>query len=252
MLRRALPLVLLAALAVLAARALGAAPAAGAERYARAVLLACEKGAQEAERAGVFEGRMRSVAGAERMQMRFALKVRPGAHGRWRAVQAPGFDAWLTSDPGTKSYVYTKRVERLVAPGWYRTVVRFRWLAADGGVLARSRSTSRTCRQPDPRANLVVRQIAVEPTADPARRSYLVLVRNTGRAPSPPSAVSLEVGGTLLAPAEAPALAPRATALVALEGPACEPGGPLHAEADARDDVDERSERDNALSLPCP
>jgi len=249
MIRRAL--VPVAVLALCAAPA--SAPAASAaERSARAVLVACERGAEEAQRAGVFEGRMRARAGAWRMQMRFTLQMRTTAHGRWSAVAAPGFDAWLTSNPGTRRYVYTKRVERLMAPAWYRTVVRFRWLAADGRVLGHERSASRTCHQPDPRANLVVRDIAVQPTADPARRSYMVLVRNTGRSPAPPSSVSLAVGGAALPPAEAPALAPGGTALVALEGPACEPGAPLDARADARDGVDERSERDNLLSLPCP
>ena len=240
------------ALVPLTALALCAAPAAAADVPARAVLVACERGVEESERAGVFEGRMRGVAGAARMQMRFALQVRATAHGRWRSIAAPGFDAWLTADPGTRRYVYTKRVERLIAPAWYRAVVRFRWLAADGRVLAQERSASRTCRQPDPRANLVVGDIAVEPTADPARRSYMVLVRNTGRALAPPSAVSLFVGGTELPPAEAPELAPGGTAMVALEGPACEPGTSLDARADALDAVDERSERDNLLSLPCP
>jgi hypothetical protein len=247
MARRALlPVALLAA-------ALCAAPAgAQAPPPAKAVLAACDRGLAEEQRNAVFEGRMGALAGAERMQMRFTLQVQLPGKARWSAVAAPGWGGWVTADPGVARYVYAKRVERLAAPAAYRVVVRFRWLDAAGGTVARSRSISRACRQPDPRPDLEVRSVNVTETADPARRSYLVRVRNTGRGAAPPSAVSLSAGGVAMAPGEAPALAPGRSALVAFEGPACAPGEALEAVADAGDDVDERDEDGNALGVPCP
>ena len=233
--------------------ALCAVPAsAGAAAPGRAALVSCERGLEEDERAGVFEGRMSAVPGATRMQMRFALQMRRSDLERWAAVSASGFDAWVSANPGTRRYVYTKRVERLLAPASYRTVVRFRWLDPGGGVVAKARAVSGACRQPDPRPNLVVRDITVQPAADPARRSYLVLVRNSGRSAAAPSAVTLAVGGRALQPAEAPELQPGGTAVVAFDGPACRPGDALAAAVDARDALDEHAEDDNALSLPCP
>jgi hypothetical protein len=225
--------------------------AAEARTPARAVLVACERGAAEEDRAAVFEGRMGALPGGVRMQMRFALQTRGLDGGRWSAVAAPGFGTWATSDAGKQRYVYTKRVERLPAPAELRAVLRFRWLDAAGAVLARSRAVTRSCRQPDPRPDLEVDDVTVQETADPARRSYLALVRNTGRTAAPRSAVRLSAGGRALPAAEAPELAPGKAALVAFEGPACAPGATLVAVADAGDDVEERDEDDNVLTLPC-
>ncbi len=55
-----------------------AAPAAGAAAVprsaAKAVLDACERSTDELDRAAVFEGQMRTIAGASRMQMRFEAR----------------------------------------------------------------------------------------------------------------------------------------------------------------------------------
>jgi hypothetical protein len=242
MLRSALLIALASALLAATAEARGP---------ARAVLVACERGVAEEDRAGVFEGRMGALPDAARMQMRFTLHTRGLDGGRWTAVAAPGFGTWVSSDAGKQRYVYTKRVERLPAPGETRAVVRFRWLDEAGAVLARSRAETRACRQPDPRPDLEVGDVSVQATADPARRSYLALVRNTGRTPAPRSAVRLSVGGRALPAAEAPELGPGKAALVAFEGPACASGATLVAAADAADDVEERDEDDNVLTLPC-
>src|SRR5215217_2287863 len=145
----AMPLraVLLSLLALL----LAAAPAA-ARSPAKAVLAGCEQGTGEADAAGVFEGQMRTIQGAARMQMRFSLQVRTPDRPRWTTVQVPGFGPWATSAAGTARYVYTKRVEGLLAPASYRVRVRFRWLDAGGIMLQRAKAYSPTCRQPDPRA----------------------------------------------------------------------------------------------------
>jgi hypothetical protein len=237
-------LLVLAALALLAPASAGAA----ARPPAKALLVDCERGA---EPAGTFEGEMRTMPGASRMQMRFKLQVRTPQRDRWTALAAPGFGSWVTSDAGTSRYVYTKRVENMVGPGSYRVQIRFRWLDAAGDVVATARAYTRRCRQPDPRANLVVEDIGVEPGADPSRSSYVVLVSNTGRSDAEPSSLSLRVGAEALPAAPVAALAPDEYTLVTFEGPACAPGAPLVAIADAAEAVDERSERDNRLRALC-
>jgi CARDB protein len=246
MVKRAVPAALIC-LALLAP-----ASAASAKPPAKALLVACERGTDITERAGVFEGEMRTVPGAARMQMRFKLQVRTPERDRWTAVAAPGFGGWLTSATGTSRYVYTRRVENLVAPAAYRVQIRFRWLDADGDTIQRARSSSRRCRQPDPRPNLVVREIGVEPGSTAVRRSYVVLVRNSGRTEAGASSLGLSVDGRALPATPVPALAPGEYTLVTVDGPACAAGAPLLAAADQGEAVDERDEDDNRFSRACP
>src|SRR5215210_4866163 len=98
---------------LLALLLLPAAPA-PARAPAKAVLAGCERATGTAGGAGVFEGQMRTLAGAARMQMRFTLQAKTPERARWTAVQAPGFGPWVSSAPGTARYVYTKRVEGLL------------------------------------------------------------------------------------------------------------------------------------------
>src|SRR4051794_34067844 len=128
-----------------------AAPAAGAavpRSAARAVLAACERGDEQTDRAAVFEGQMRRLPGTARMQMRFTLQARTPDTRRWGAVAAPGLGTWVSSAPGTSRYVYTKRVEALLAPAGYRVQLRFRWLNDNGRVVTGIRRYSRACNQP--------------------------------------------------------------------------------------------------------
>jgi len=240
-------LILALALAVLAA------PAAHARPSARALLIACERSLEEAERAGVFEGQMRLVPGASRMQMRFALQASTPERRRWTSVDAPGFGTWMSSAPGTGRYLYTKRVESLLAPAAYRVQVRFRWLDAAGATVERARRVSDACHQPDPRADLELRSVAVEPLAGGAeRRRYVAFVRNTGRVAAEPSLLSLSVGGVVLPPARVLALEPGEGVAVAVEGPACAGRAEIVADADAEESVDERDESNNRFTRGCP
>jgi hypothetical protein len=230
-----------------AAAALCLAPASvAAAAPARAVLEDCERGVEAPDRAGVFEGQMRTVPGAARMQMRFTLQASTPDRERWTSVAARGFGEWVTADPGTARYVYTKRVENLLAPASYRAVVRFRWLDAAGETVERARAVTRACRQPDPRPDLAVRAIT-ELTAG----RYALLIRNDGRTASPETAVTLSVDGAVLPATAVPALEAREEALVGVEGPPCPPGGEVEAEVDPAGAVEERAEGDNRLSRFC-
>jgi CARDB len=233
------------------------APAAGAAvpRWAaKAVLADCERGTgvDTADRAAVFEGQMRTVRGAARMQMRFTLQVRTPDSARWSAIAAPGFDTWVSSATGTSRYVYTKRVEGLLAPASYRVRLRFRWLSADDRTLATARRWSRACRQPDPRPNLVVSELSVRRATAPGRYRYVAFVRNTGRSAAEESALRVAFGDTVLPLAPVAALEPGEGIEVAVEGPACAPEQPVNADADGGEAVDERDEADNRFTRLCP
>jgi CARDB protein len=232
-------------------------PAAGAavpKWAAKAVLSDCERGTGEdtTGRSAEFEGQMRAVRGAARMQMRFTLQARTPDSARWSAVSAPGFGVWVSSAAGTSRYVYTKRVEGLLAPAEYRVQLRFRWLSSLGRTLASARRTSRSCRQPDPRPDLVVSSLTVRRAVAPNRYRYVAFVRNTGRSAAGPSQLRVAFGATVLPFAPVAALEPGEGIEVAVEGPACATEQPVDADADAGEAIDERDEADNRFTRLCP
>jgi len=232
-----------------------AAPAAGAavpRSAAKALLTSCERGPTDLDRAAVFEGQMRALRRTARMQMRFTLQARGPDTTRWSTVAAPGFGSWVSSASGTSRYVYTKRVEGLLAPAEYRVQLRFRWLNAAGRSIATTRRSSRLCRQPDPRPNLVVSSLAVRPTARADRYRYVAFVRNTGRSAADASQLRVAFGGLALPLAAVDALQPGEGIEVAVTGPACAEGAPVDADADAGEAVDERDEADNRFTRLCP
>jgi hypothetical protein len=219
---------------------------------AKAVLAGCERGADELDRAAVFEGQMRTLPGASRLRMRFTLQVREPGTARWNAVAAPGFGTWVGSAPGVSRYIYTKRVENLIAPASYRVLLRFRWLRPDGRVLARAKAYSRACRQPDPRPNLVVSSLGVQPGPRPGRNRYVAFVRNPGRSAAPSSSLRISLDGVGLPLAHVAALEPGEGVVVTVEGPACTAATPVDAAADAAEAVDESDEADNRFTRLCP
>jgi hypothetical protein len=222
----------------------GLVPAATASAKPRAVVSACDR----THRTAAFEGRMDTLQDAARMQMRFRLQVSTPDAPLWSRVSVPGFSAWVTSDAGRTRYVYTKRVQALLAPAAYRVVVKFRWLDADGTVLRTAHATSRSCRQPDPRADLRVVSLG-HPLGSDGR--YDITLRNAGRSDAGASVVRLALpDGTVLS-ADVPPIAPGSREDVFVSGPACRPGSTVTVTADATDAVDERDEA-NAFTLPCP
>jgi len=223
---------------------LACSPAAAAAESVK--LLACVPALEGADRSATFEARMRAARASARMQVRFTLQVDEEVVGGWRRVPAPGFDQWLTSDPGVSRYSYSKTVQNLAVPAAYRTVVRFRWLADDGAALARSRATSRTCRQPDMRPDLAVVRI------DVVDGGHAVTLRNAGRSAAGAFAVALSVGDAVREPMAVAGLAAGERAVLTFAGPVCAPGASLTATVDTDDEVDERDEDDNALVVTCP
>jgi len=214
-------------------------------------LLECVTAPEAQERSATFEARARRKHGSERIQVRFTLQTRDPTHPDWRRVIAGGLHEWLTSDPGVRRYLYARTLRNLSAPAAYRVLVRFRWLDRDGVVLARSRATSRACRQPGERPNLTPVRIDVSRprAAEPA--TYAVALRNRGGAPAGPFSVTLRAGELELAAAGVPGLAPRERWTVTFTGPACKEGEPLIATVDPDLTVEEDDEHDNVLVAAC-
>jgi hypothetical protein len=205
----------------------------------------CTPALDPAARSATFDARVRAARESDRMQLRFTLQVRDeGIGARWRKVVAPGFEQWLTSAPGVRRYAYTRTIQNLTAPASYRTIVRFRWLDADGLVLRSTRVTSAQCRQPDMRADLVPLRLEVAPGPDADTYRYRAVVRNGGRTEAGPFDVAF---GDATEHVEG--LAPGEQQTVTFTGPACAAETLLTVDPD--DLVDERDEDDNVLVPAC-
>lgn len=215
---------------------------------ARAKLRDCDVKARSA----TFEGSMRTVRRASRLEMRFMLQTRSAEQPVWAVVEAPRFARWLRSSPGKARFVYEKTVERLAAPGDYRVVVRFRWRDAAGDVIRRTHRRSPGCRQPDARPDLVPLRVRMLPGPSSATRTYVVVVANAGLLTAPSTTVGLLVDGDALPVADLRSLAAGGHGSARFVGPACRPGDVLQATVDPDGLVDEADEAGNALSVPCP
>jgi hypothetical protein len=240
---------LLALIAVLGAPA---AAGAAASSKASARLLACAPSLDPAARYLVARGEMEVLRRSARLQMRFDLEVRTPRSPRWSPVKAPGFGVWNTAAPGRRRYLYDKRVQNLAAPAVYRMVVRFRWRDAAGRRLAKARRTTKPCRQPDLRPDLLPLDLAPAPGPEPGTRRYVVPVLNDGASAAGPFAVTLWVDGRVQPSRSVVGLAPGGRTELQLVAPECAPGSTLTVRVDAEGAVDERDEDDNELSRACP
>jgi CARDB protein len=219
-----------------------AAPAQAAAPPASVTLTACSA----KERAAEFEARMGKVGGAARLKMRFTLQVRKPGQKAYHRVDAPGFRTWTMANPGATSWVYSRRVEALLGPARYRAMVRFQWLDHHGKTIAQAKKYSRACRQPDHRPNLKLKALSRE-----GKRRYVALVVNDGRSATGAFDLQVALGALTLDAVSAASLEPGAQRLITMRGPACKTGTAITATADPLDLVDERSETDNALTIPC-
>src|SRR3954471_24048015 len=215
------------------------APAAHAS-YGKAVLTSCDKQLRTA----TFEGRM-SALRRTKMQLRFTLQASTPDAPRWRRIVAPGFDTWITAPAGYGRYTYDKTVEDLLAPASYRAVVHFRWKDARGRVVHAEKSTSAACKQPDSRADLIVRELRYGP------KGYVALVVNRGRSAADAFDVDFLRAGKPAGTGTVAGLAPGASTTVVVPGMPCAGGEQIQAIADPRAQVDEADEENNALSAPC-
>lgn len=218
----------------------------------KAKLMGCETALDQADRFAVFEGEMRSVAGASRLQMRFSLRGREPGHDRWVKVAAPGFGTWISATPGVRRFVYTRRVEDLLAPARYRVIARYRWLDAAGAVLRTAERRTPVCRQTDRRANLVPLSIDIEPGSMRDTRTYVVPVTNDGGLGADRFTVRLTVDGKSPPVSQVEGVHAGERMLVSFEAPTCRPGSVISVTVDADGVIDEADEADNTITASCP
>ena len=234
---------------------LAAPPAAGAEAPpppVEARLAACRTGPEAADRSATFTAGMRAVAGTRRMWMRFQLLQRTPPGTAFLPVRVDTWGRWQRSEPGRPGFIYTKRVEGLLAPAAYRAVVRFRWYGRGGRLLRSARRVTRACRQPDPRPNLRAGRLIAEAAPEPGAAIYRLVVANDGRGPAGPFDVVLTANELPQPPARLGGPAPGGAEVAAIVGPRCAAGSTVRIELDAASEVDEADEHDNVVDRPCP
>jgi hypothetical protein len=236
----------------LAALALAAPGASAKGPLAQALLTDCETALDREDREAVFEGRMRALKGTAKLQLRFTLEQATDAGEDWTVVDADGFGAWKSADPGVRKYVLTKAIGNLVAPASYRVTVRFRWIDVLGRVTLRRKLVSGVCRQPDLRPDLRITRLDVAPGADARSARYTATVRNTGRSASGRFDVVLNVDGADRPATVLASLGQGDRAYVDFTAPPCSPGSALAVTADAGTAVDEALESNNVFGRLCP
>jgi hypothetical protein len=221
----------------------------------RAKLAACQSGPAASQRTATFVGSMPAVAGTKRMWMRFDLYARLPPATVYSRVKVPKLGVWQKSASGKASsgFVFTQRVQALVAPGSYKALVRFRWYDKAGKLLRSTTRSSSVCKQPDQRADLRAGVLTAVrgPASDEA--TYELEVRNDGHTAAGPFDVVLSVGG-VEQPAQrlADGLAAAATRTVTFVAPRCAAGSTVRFELDAEDEVEESGEADDVVERACP
>jgi CARDB len=234
--RRALLIAALATAALPAAA--GAAPLPASVKVA-----ACSPRDHEA----AFAARMEQLPGGARMAMRFTLLEQTGADAV-RRVRVPGLRRWRYSKPGVRTFSYRQGFRNLPENASHRVLVQFRWYAADGTELARTRRRSARCRQFDELPNLVAGITAVLPVV-PGVVRYQAQVQNTGKASASAIPVRLTVDGKVVDTVKLASLAPGEERSIVIRGPECHRHVKL--EVDPKQAIAESSDLDNSHELTC-
>src|SRR4051812_34515871 len=216
-----------------------------------AKLVACTIGTQPGARAATFAASMPAQKGTKRMTMRFRLLQRRGTQGAYQRIALQEWAGDERSQPGRPGFIFTKRVEGLLAPAAYKAVVRFRWYDRKGRLQRESTRTTAACRQPDPRADLRVGELAGR-LRDAETAVYEVVVRNDGLAVADRFSVKLTIGDVVQQPITLGPLAPGTRELGRIVGPRCRPGETVTIDVDADGTVDEAAEDDDVVIRPCP
>jgi hypothetical protein len=250
--RLAAPLTAAAALAAPSAVAATATPIASAQERPplQARLVSCATGAATAARSATFTASMPAISGTTQMWIRFDLLQRAPGDDEYSSVRVPAWGRWERSRADRTAFIYTKKVQGL-RPGSYRARVRFRWYAH--GRLQRSRTrTTRTCRQPDQRANLTAGALTVGGGLGAATVTYLLDVTNEGRAAAGPFDIGVAVGDVPQSPVRLDGLAGGESRVVSITAPRCTPGSTVRFVLDPGGAVDESDEGDDLVDRACP
>jgi hypothetical protein len=218
----------------------------------------CQKALDPPTRAVSVEAVMRPVPGTAKMQLRFELmrQWHPGA--RFMVVRGRFLGSWISpSDPtlGQRPndvWIVKHPVVNLPAPATYRFRVTFRWTGAQGQHLATAVQMSAGCYQPELRADLLVRSLAVTPQASGTDDTYTAVIANRGQTGAGPFQVVL--AGDVGSPQTATVAGVAAHSVVRQRfvAPACTPGTSLTVTVDPAHTIDEYNFANNSLALTCP
>jgi CARDB len=194
-----------------------------------------------------FYGRMRPVAGSDRMWMRFTILERQA--GGYEPLRARGLSLWHRSKPGVSAFGYRQTVRGLQPGGVYRARVSFRWYSPEGELLERTRRTSPACRQYEGVPNLTSAVTGFGPTKVPGVVRYEMRIANEGAAPAEGVEAQLSVDGGVVDSVTVSSLEPGSSREIAVLGPACTKTVASMADPDGV--IVESSEDDNAHSVDC-
>ena len=226
------------------------APAQGSAVTLSAKTTTCTTGESDSSRAATFTGSMPAASGTRRMQMRFVLVQRLGSKGAFKRVDVPGWGGWEKSDPGRPGFVFTKRVEALVAPASYRAQITFKWLDKKGHTQRTVTRTSPQCVQPDSRPDLTLGGLDIA-AAGAGQAAYTVAVGNDGHSAAGLFKVTITVDGTDLPSLTLGPLDVGERDEGTITGARCSPGSTVTVAVDAKDAVDESDEADDVVQRPC-
>jgi len=224
-------------------------------------LAACHRSPRIDARSATVSAWMRPIDGAPNLALKVDLLQRPLAGGRWTLRDdVPGLGRWTTPDDpslGTRDgdlFRYRQAVGRLEVPFAYRFRVRFRWQDDGGNVVRTAAATTRACREPDLRPDLLVERVRTRSVGAGVR--YAVRVRNDGRSTARHVAVAATLPGDTTPDSRVRTvgrLDPGERAEVVFVGPGCPAGGtPPSFAVDPRDAIDESDEANDRLVLACP
>ena len=128
------------------------------------------------------------------------------------------------------------------------------WFATeyvDGPTLQQAVRRTRTCKQPDLRADLAIGPLTAE-RAGTGKLAYTVIVRNDGRTATPTFGVGFAVGDQAQPPQTVQPLAAGEQRALTFVAPRCDASEPVRVTLDPDLAVDEANEGNNTRTIACP
>jgi CARDB len=217
----------------------------------------CQRAVDPPGRAVTITAVMRPVSGTERMALKFELERRPPHGGMFTVLPGHNLGDWVHPADSTlgqlpgDEWMLRHNVVNLAGPAYYRFRVSFRWTGASGRVLAQRSRLSPVCYQPEPRADLSARSLAVT-SLSPQQDRYVALIHNGGATAAGPFTVELNVPSASSQTADVGSLAPGANVRATFIGRVCSAGSSVTAIADPNRQVDDANRKNNTLTVVCP
>jgi hypothetical protein len=163
---------------------------------AQAKVTECTSAPYAADRRIVLTSKMQALPAqltAPRMQVRFDVyRKLLERKTPFRKLRATGLGKWFSnSDPNATAYQREVTLTGIETYAKYRAVISFRWLDADGKVLAKKVRTTSTCKQRYSLPRLTITGVKSVPIAGSNNRHYTVSILNSGGAAAESLPVSI-------------------------------------------------------------